>query len=119
MTVDSITIYHSPDCGTSRTVLGMIRAAGFAPVVVEYRKVGWTRELLERLLGAMGTGPRAILRTKGELAAELGLLGEGVSDERLLAAMVAHPGLVERPIVVTPRGTRLCRPAEVVLELLP
>ncbi|MBX9796572.1 arsenate reductase (glutaredoxin) [Sphingomonas sp.] len=113
-----ITIYHNPDCGTSRNTLAMLVAAGYAPAVVEYRKTGWTVPQLTQLLADMGAGPRAVLRDKGTPAAELGLLDPAVSDAALLAAMVAHPILVNRPIVVTPRGTRLCRPSERVLELI-
>ena len=113
-----VTIYHNPDCGTSRNTLAMIEAAGYAPRVVEYRTAGWTRALLERLLAAMAASPRAILREKGTPAADLGLLDPTVSDDALLEAMVAHPILVNRPIVVTPRGTALCRPSETVLPLL-
>jgi arsenate reductase len=113
-----ITIFHNPDCGTSRNALAMIRAAGYAPTVVEYLKTGWTRPQLERLLGAMGAGPRDMLREKGTPAAELGLLDPVVGDDQLLDAMVAHPILVNRPIVVTPKGVRLCRPSELVLTLL-
>ena len=112
-----VTIYHNPNCGTSRTVLGMIEAAGHALRIVEYRKTGWTRVLLDELLAAMDAGPRDILRAKEPLAAELGLLGD-VSGDALLDAMVAHPVLVDRPIVVTPKGTLLCRPADRVQELL-
>ena len=113
-----ITIFHNPGCGTSRNTLAMIRAAGYAPEVVEYLKTGWTRPQLESLLAAMGSRPRDILREKGTPAAELGLLAADVGDEAILQAMVAHPVLVNRPIVVTPRGVRLCRPSEAVLELL-
>ncbi|ATE63285.1 arsenate reductase (glutaredoxin) [Rhizorhabdus dicambivorans] len=113
-----IIIYHNPDCGTSRNALAMIEAAGYAPDIVDYRQAGWTRPLLEDLLAKMGIGARALLREKGTSAAELGLLGEGVADAALLEAMVEHPILVNRPIVVTPRGTRLCRPSEQVLSLL-
>ncbi len=113
-----VTIYHNPDCGTSRNTLAMIRAAGYAPEVVEYRKVGWSLPLLERLLAAMRARPRDILRDKGTPAAELGLLEPAVTDDAILAAMVAHPILVNRPIVVTALGTRLCRPSETVLDLL-
>lgn len=119
MTADfPITIYHNPDCGTSRNALGMIEAAGYAPEVVEYRKVGWTRPLLEQLLVALNASPRALLREKGNPAAELGLLDPSVTDDALIEAMLAHPILVNRPIVVTPKGTRLCRPSEAVLDLL-
>lgn len=113
-----ITIYHNPDCGTSRNALAMIEAAGYAPTVVEYRNVGWTRPLLDELLAAMGASPRDVLREKGTPAAELGLLEASVSDDAIVEAMLAHPILVNRPIVVTPKGTKLCRPSEVVLELL-
>ncbi len=113
-----ITIYHNPACGTSRNTLAMIRAAGYEPTVVEYLKTGWTRPQLEGLMAAMAARPRDILRDKEARAAELGLLDPSVDDDRILAAMVAHPILVNRPIVVTPKGTRLCRPSEVVLGLL-
>lgn len=113
-----VTIYHNPDCGTSRNALAMIEAAGYRPEVVDYRKIGWTRPQLDHLLAAMDASPRTLLRDKGTPAAELGLLDPGASDEAILAAMVAHPILVNRPIVVTPRGTKLCRPSEEVLSLL-
>jgi arsenate reductase len=113
-----ITIYHNPDCGTSRNVLAMIRAAGYEPEVVEYLKVGWTRERLGELLADMGARPRDILREKGTPAADLGLTNPTTSDEGILEAMIAHPILVNRPIVVTPKGVKLCRPSEVVLSLL-
>jgi arsenate reductase len=113
-----ITIYHNPDCGTSRNALAMIEAAGYAPHVVDYRKVGWTRALLEHLLAAMGAAPRDVLREKGTPAAALGLLSDSASNDDVLAAMVDHPILVNRPIVVTPQGTKLCRPSEMVLTLL-
>jgi arsenate reductase len=113
-----ITIFHNPACGTSRNALAMIEAAGYAPTVVDYLKAGWTAELLQDLLGRMGARPRDVLREKGTPAAELGLLDPAVSDDQILAAMLAHPILVNRPIVVTPKGVKLCRPSEVVLELL-
>jgi arsenate reductase len=113
-----ITIYHNPDCGTSRNALAMIEAAGYAPAVVDYRSAGWTRPQLAVLLAAMGMAPRDLLREKGTPAAELGLLEAAASDEAIIAAMLAHPILVNRPIVVTPRGTKLCRPSEAVLDLL-
>ncbi len=113
-----VTIYHNPDCGTSRNVLAMIEAAGYSPQVIEYRKVGWTRPLLTRLLTEMSRSPRDLLREKGTPAAELGLLDANISDDAILAAMLAHPILVNRPIVVTPKGTMLCRPSETVLSLL-
>jgi arsenate reductase len=113
-----ITVYHNPDCGTSRNALAMIEAAGYAPTIVEYRKTGWTRAKLDQLLAAMGAKPRDLLREKGTPAAELGLLDPSVPDEVILEAMIEHPILVNRPIVVTPRGTKLCRPSEAVLALL-
>jgi len=113
-----ITIYHNPDCGTSRNALAMIEAAGYAPTVVDYRQLGWTRPQLDALLAAMGVGPRDMLREKGTPAAELGLLDGSVDDDTILEAMIAHPILVNRPIVATPKGTRLCRPSELVMALL-
>lgn len=113
-----ITIYHNPDCGTSRNALAMVEAAGYSPEVIEYRKVGWTRPLLEQLLAQMGATPRDLIREKNSPAAELGLLGPDVADDAVIAAMLDHPIIVNRPIVVTPKGTRLCRPSELVLELL-
>ncbi|KRB85670.1 arsenate reductase [Sphingomonas sp. Root710] len=113
-----VTIYHNPDCGTSRNALAMIEAAGQAPTIVEYRQSGWTRPLLEQLLTAMKASPRDLLREKGTPAAELGLLAPSVTDDALIAAMLAHPILVNRPIVATPKGTKLCRPSELVLDLL-
>ncbi len=113
-----ITFYHNPACGTSRNALAMVVAAGYSPDVVEYLQAGWTRPQLEGLLAAMGERPRAILREKGTPAADLGLLDPAVSDDAILDAMVARPVLVNRPIVVTPRGTKLCRPSEAVLPLL-
>ena len=119
MTADfSVTIYHNPDCGTSRNTLAMIEAAGYAPTVVDYRVVGWTRPLLTELLGAMDATPRDLLRDKGTSAGELGLLDPGVGDDAILDAMLAHPILVNRPIVVTPKGAKLCRPSETVFALL-
>ena len=113
-----ITIYHNPDCGTSRNTLAMIEAAGYAPNIVEYRKAGWTLSQLGELLAAMGAKPRDVMREKGTPAAELGLLDSSVSDEAIIEAMIEHPILVNRPIVVTPKGTKLCRPSEAVLPLL-
>jgi arsenate reductase len=112
-----VTIYHNPDCGTSRNTLAMIEAAGYAPTVVEYLEAGWTAKLLKDLLGRMGARPRDVLREKGTPAAELGLLAPAATDDQILAAMLTHPILVNRPIVVTPKGVKLCRPSEVVLEL--
>ena len=113
-----ITIFHNPDCGTSRNTLAIIEAAGYAPTVVEYLKTGWIRPQLEGLLAAMGAKPRDILREKGTPAADLGLLDPTVSDDQILEAMVTHPILVNRPIVVTPKGVKLSRPSEAVLDLL-
>lgn len=113
-----ITIYHNPDCGTSRNALAMIEAAGYAPRVVLYRQAGWTRPLLDDLLAAMAARPRDVLREKGTPAADLGLLDPATSDEAIIDAMLEHPILVNRPIVVTPKGTALCRPSEAVLPLL-
>ena len=113
-----ITIYHNPACGTSRNALAMIHAAGYEPTVVEYLKAGWTRPLLDDLLVKTGALPRDLMREKGTPAAELGLLAEGVSDDAILSAMIAQPVLVNRPIVVTPKGAALCRPSERVLDLL-
>jgi arsenate reductase len=114
----AITIYHNPDCGTSRNALAMIEAAGYRPTIVEYRNTGWTRPQLERLFAAMNMTPREVLREKGTPAAELGLREPATSDGAILEAMVRHPILVNRPIVETPLGTRLCRPSEAVLDLL-
>ncbi|MEP7007002.1 MAG: arsenate reductase (glutaredoxin) [Sphingomonas bacterium] len=113
-----VTIYHNPDCGTSRNTLAMIEAAGYVPSVIDYRNTGWTRPLLDELLAAMDARPRDLLRDRGTPAAEFGLLDPATPDDAILDAMVAHPILVNRPIVVTPRGTKLCRPSEAVLPLL-
>lgn len=113
-----ITIYHNPDCGTSRNALGMIEAAGYAPTIVEYRKTGWTRQQLRDLLKVIPATPRELLRVKGTPATELGLLDPSVTDDSIIDAMIEHPILANRPIVTTPKGTRLCRPSEVVLTLL-
>jgi arsenate reductase (glutaredoxin) len=114
----AIVFYHNPACGTSRNALAMVEAAGYAPTVIEYLKTGWTRETLLDLLAKLKCKPRDILRDKGTPAAELGLLDPSASDERVLDAMIAHPILVNRPIVTTPLGTRLARPSEVVFEIL-
>jgi arsenate reductase len=113
-----ITLYHNPACGTSRNTLAALRDAGHAPRVVEYLKTGWRREQLVDLFGRMGVTPRDVLRVRGAPAEELGLTRPGVSDDAILDAMVAHPILVERPIVVTPKGAALCRPMEKVRALL-
>jgi arsenate reductase (glutaredoxin) len=113
-----ITIYHNPKCGTSRNTLAMIKAAGYAPEVVEYVQTGWRREKLESLLSEMDLTARELMREKGTPAAELGLLDPAASEETIIEAMLEHPILVNRPIVQTPLGTRLCRPSEKVLDLL-
>ena len=113
-----ITVYHNPDCGTSRNTLAMIRTAGYEPTVVEYLKTGWSRSLLETLLSDMGMTARELMREKGTPAAELDLLDEGTTDAAIIDAMLTHPILVNRPIVATPLGVKLCRPSEVVLTLL-
>lgn len=118
MTDFPVTIFHNPACGTSRNTLAMIRAAGYAPAVVEYLQVGWTRDQLSDLAAAAGMTLRQLLREKATPADELGLLAADVADERLLDAMLAHPILVNRPIVATPRGVKLCRPSETVFDLL-
>ncbi len=113
-----VTIYHNPACGTSRNTLAMIEAAGCQPDIVLYLESGWRRDQLESLFAQLGVRPRDILRVKGTPAAELGLLDPAIDDATLLAAMIAHPILVNRPIVVTLKGTRLCRPSEAVFALL-
>ncbi len=111
-------IYHNPDCGTSRNVLAVIEAAGYTPTIIEYLTVGWTRELLETLLTAANLTPRQALRETKSPAKEMGLLDDGVSDEAIFAAMLTTPVLVNRPFVVTDKGVKLCRPSEIVLDLL-
>ena len=113
-----IVIHHNPDCGTSRNVLAIIEASGYTPTVIEYLKTGWTTPQLQALFAAADLTPRAALRTSKSPAAEMGLLDPDVSDEMLYEAMIAHPILVNRPIVCTPIGVRLCRPSETVLDLL-
>jgi len=113
-----IVIFHNPACGTSRNTVAMVEAAGYAPKIVEYLQAGWTRDQLRELAGKAGLTLRQLMREKGTPAADLGLLADGVAEDRLLDAMVEHPILVNRPIVVTPRGVKLCRPSEVVLDLL-
>ena len=115
----TIAIYHNPECGTSRNVLAMIRASGEEPVVVEYLKDPPTRERLKELIAAMGITVRALLREKGTPYAALGLADPKWTDDELLDVMIAHPILIERPIVVAPKGVRLCRPSEAVLDILP
>jgi arsenate reductase (glutaredoxin) len=115
----TITIYHNPDCGTSRNTLAMIRQSGEEPVVIEYLKHPPTREKLLALIAAMGITPRALLREKGTPYAELRLDDPALSDAQIVEAMLAHPILINRPIVETSKGTRLCRPSKVVLDILP
>jgi len=113
-----VTIYHNPNCGTSRNTLAILEQAGLSPTVVRYVDAGWTQDLLKELVRDSGLSVRGILRSKQDLAAQLGLLDETITEEALLAAMVEHPILVERPIVKTPRGVALCRPSEKVFDLL-
>ena len=115
----SVIIYHNPDCGTSRNVLALIRNAGIEPRIVEYLKTPPSRETLVDVIERMGIPIRAVLREKGTPYAELGLDDPAVSDDALLDAMMAHPILINRPIVVTPLGVKLCRPSETVLDILP
>lgn len=115
----NVTIYHNPDCGTSRNTLAMIRNAGIEPTVIEYLKNPPSREKLIELIQQSGLTTRQVVRQKGTPYAELGLDNPAVTDEQLLDAMMEHPILINRPFVVTPLGVRLCRPSEVVLDILP
>lgn len=115
----TITIYHNPACGTSRNTLAMIRQSGVEPVVIEYLKTPPSRERLVELIQAMGITPRALLRQKGTPYDDLGLSDPKWTDDGLIETMLKHPILINRPIVETPKGTRLCRPSETVLEILP
>jgi arsenate reductase (glutaredoxin) len=115
----TVTIYHNPACGTSRNTLDMIRQSGEEPVVVEYLRTPPSRERLVELIAAMGISPRALLREKGTPYGELGLGDPKWSDDELVDFMMAHPILINRPIVETPLGTKLCRPSEAVLDILP
>jgi arsenate reductase len=115
----SVTIYHNPNCGTSRNTLAMIRQSGMEPAVIEYLKTPPSREKLVELIAAMEIPVRALLREKGTPSKELGLDDPKWTDDDLLDFMVKHPILINRPIVVTPKGAKLCRPSEAVLELLP
>jgi len=117
--VTDIVIYHNPECGTSRNVLGLMRNARIEPHVIEYLRTPPTRELLVQLIERAGITPRDLLREKGTPYGELGLGDESLSDAALLDAMMAHPILINRPLVVSPLGVRLCRPSETVLDLLP
>lgn len=114
----SIVIYHNPDCGTSRNVLELLRAAGYHPVVIDYLAEGWTRGQLLGLFAAAGLTAQQALRVSKTPAAALGLTRPDISEDTLIAAMVAQPVLVNRPIVCTPKGVRLCRPSERVLDLI-
>lgn len=114
-----IIIYHNPACGTSRNTLAMIQNAGIEPHVIEYLKTPPSRVMLTSLIQRMGIKPRALLREKGTPFAELGLADPTLGDDELIDAMMAHPVLINRPIVVSPLGTRLCRPSEAVLDILP
>ncbi|MDF0544933.1 arsenate reductase (glutaredoxin) [Sphingobium sp. H39-3-25] len=114
-----IIIYHNPECGTSRNVLGLIRNAGIEPHVIEYLKIPPSHALLVQLIARAGITPRELLREKGTPYAELGLDNPSLSDEALIDAMMAHPILINRPLVVSPLGVKLCRPSEAVLDLLP
>jgi arsenate reductase len=116
--MSDVVIYHNPKCGTSRNVLALLQEKGLQPQVVEYVKAGWTREQLEGLLARMKASPRDVLRVNGTNAEALGLTAAEATDKQLLEAMVREPILVNRPIVATPKGAALCRPAERVLELL-
>jgi arsenate reductase len=114
----SVTIFHNPACGTSRNTLAAIRAAGLEPTVVEYLKAGWTKPQLKRILKLTGLSARQILRVRGTPAEELHLTDPNTSDDEILDAMIGHPILVERPIVITPKGAVLARPMEKVREIL-
>lgn len=114
-----VTIYHNPGCGTSRNTLAIIRHAGIEPMIIDYLQTPPTRQALEQLIAAAGLSVREALREKGTPYAELGLDDRSLSDGQLIDAMVAHPILINRPFVVTPMGTRLCRPSEAVLDILP
>lgn len=117
--MNDVTIYHNPQCGTSRNTLAMIRNAGIEPAIVEYLRTPPTRQQLEGMIRAAGLSVRAALREKGTPYHELGLGNPALTDEQLLDAMTLHPVLINRPFVVTERGTRLCRPSEAVLDILP
>jgi len=119
VTDTDIIIYHNPECGTSRNTLAMIRNAGIEPHVIEYLKTPPARAMLENLLRRAGMQPRELLREKGTPFAELGLGDMSLSNEALIDAMMDHPVLINRPLVVSPLGVKLCRPSEAVLELLP
>jgi arsenate reductase len=115
----TVTIYHNPDCGTSRNTLAMIRNAGIEPVVIEYLHNPPSRDALKTMIADAGLSVREAIREKGTPFDEMGLADPALTDDQLLAAMLAHPILINRPFVITPMGTRLCRPSEVVLDILP
>ncbi|HGO6126487.1 arsenate reductase (glutaredoxin) [Burkholderia cepacia] len=115
----SVTIYHNPDCGTSRNTLAMIRGAGIEPTVIEYLKTPPTRDKLVELIKQSGLSVREVVRQKGTPYVELGLDNPSITDDQLIDAMLEHPILINRPFVVTDHGVRLCRPSEVVLDILP
>ncbi len=114
----NIVIHHNPECGTSRNVVALVEACGYAPTIIEYLQTGWTRPQLLALFAAAGLTPRQALRETKSPAKDLGLLESGVSDDTILAHMLEHPVLVNRPIVCTAKGVKLCRPSEMVLRLL-
>ena len=116
--MSGVTIYHNPTCGTSRNTLALLRENGVEPTVVEYLKVGWTKDQLSDILARAGVHAAALLRVNGTDAADLGLTAPAVADEVLIAAMIKQPILVNRPIVIGPRGVALCRPAERALDLI-
>jgi arsenate reductase len=118
MSRPDVVIYHNPACGTSRNTLALLREKGVEPTVVEYLKVGWTKDQLQELVDRSGATARELLRERGTQAAELGLTDPATSDEAILAAMILDPILVNRPIVVTDKGVALCRPPERALDLL-
>ena len=115
----AVTIYHNPACGTSRNVLALIQNAGLEPTIIEYLKTPPDRATLEQLIARMGIAPRELLRQKGTPYEELGLAAEHWTDAQLIDQMMAHPILINRPIVITPWGVKLCRPSELVLDILP
>jgi arsenate reductase (glutaredoxin) len=119
MSAANVTIYHNPACGTSRNVLALIRNAGIEPTVIEYLKTPPDRSTLKSLIERMGIRPRQLLREKGTPYAELGLDSDRWTDDQLIDQMLAHPILINRPIVITPWGVKLCRPSEALLDILP
>ena len=114
----NIVVYHNPDCGTSRIVLSILEAAGYSPIIIEYLKTGWTRPQLLGLFAAADLTPRQALRVSKSPAEQMGLTNPKITDDELLTAMVDYPILVNRPIVCSPKGIRLCRPSEAVLDMI-